>query len=218
MDYTRLSHIALFDGIDTREIEQLLTSLGAHERAFSKGETVLRTGDTARYLGIGIEGSGNIAVNYYWGAHDIFVHVEPDQMFGEAYAVTRSTLLVDAVAAEPSTVLLMDADRLLNVCERSCRSHHRVIQNLVRIGAQKNIAISRRIMHTAPKTIRERVLSYLAEQAMEHESRSFTIPFSREQMASYLSVDRSALSNELSKMQRDGLIRFKKNRFELLGR
>ena len=86
------------------------------------------------------------------------------------------------------------------------------------IGAQKNIAISRRIMHTAPKTIRERVLSYLAEQAMEHESRSFTIPFSREQMASYLSVDRSALSNELSKMQRDGLIRFKKNRFELLKR
>lgn len=218
MDYTRLSHIALFDGIDAHEIEQLLTCLGAHERALSKGEMILRTGDTARHLGIVIEGSVNIAVNYYWGARDIFVHVEPGQMFGEAYAVTRSKLLVDAVTAEPSTVLLMDADRLLNVCERSCRSHHRIIQNLVRIGAQKNIAISRRIMHTAPKTIRERVLSYLAEQAMGHENRSFTIPFSREQMASYLSVDRSALSNELSKMQREGLIRFKKNRFELLKR
>ena len=101
MDYTRLSHIALFDGIDAREIEQLLTCLGAHERAFSKGETILRTGDTARYLGIVIEGSVNIAVNYYWGAHDIFVHVEPGQMFGEAYAVTRSKLLVDDVAGAP---------------------------------------------------------------------------------------------------------------------
>ena len=206
----------LFDGIAPQDIDQLLDCLEAHERTYEKGEVILHAGDTTRSLGIVVAGSVNIVASQSWGDRTIFVHVEPGQMFGEAYAVTDSKMLVDAIAAETSQVLLLNAGRLLTVCERACPHHHRTIRNLVRIAALKNIALSRRIMHTAPKTIRGRVLSYLSEQALEHGSRSFAIPFSREQMASYLSVDRSALSNELSKMQRDGLIRFKKNRFELL--
>ncbi len=217
MDFTKLSQAALFEGIAPDDIERLLPCLGARERACPKDDVVMRAGDTARHLGIVLEGGVNVTVNHYWGARDIFVHVGQDQMFGEAYAVTGDRLLVDVVASEPSRILMLDVGRLLDPCERACPFHLQVIRNLVRIAARKNIALSQRIMHTAPKTIRERVLSYLGDQAMEQGVRSFAIPFSREQMASYLSVDRSALSNELSKMQRDGLIRFHRNRFELLG-
>ena len=218
MKHIAPTHAMLFEGIDPLDVERMLPCFDAHERTYDKGETIMRAGDVTHSLGIVLDGSVNIVANHIWGARDIFVHAEAGQMFGEAYAVSASKLLVDAVAAEPSRVLLLNAEKLLHVCGRSCPYHHRIIQNLIRIAALKNIALSRRIMHTAPKTIRERVLSYLAEQALEHESRSFAIPFSREQMASYLGVDRSALSAELSKMQRDGLIRFKKNHFELLKR
>ena len=52
---------------------------------------------------------------------------------------------------------------------------------------------------------------------MRSGSRRFTIPFDRQQLADYLNVDRSALSNELSKMQREGLLWTRRNQFELLG-
>ena len=71
------------------------------------------------------------------------------------------------------------------------------------------------MMHTASKSLRERLLSYLSEQALEHGSSHFTIPFDRQQLADYLAVDRSAMSNELSKMQKDGLISYHKSEFTL---
>lgn len=71
------------------------------------------------------------------------------------------------------------------------------------------------MMHTASKSLRERLLSYLSEQAMEHGSTRFSIPFNRQQLADYLAVARSAMSNELFRMQKDGLITYRKNEFTL---
>ena len=91
-----------------------------------------------------------------------------------------------------------------------------LIRNLLAVTSQKNLALSRRIFHTSPKTIRGRLLSYLSAQALRENSRSFAIPFDRQQLADYLGVDRSALSAELGRMRAEGLIRFRKNEFELL--
>ena len=74
-----------------------------------------------------------------------------------------------------------------------------LIENLLLVSAQKNLSLSRRIFHTAPKTIRGRLISYLSFQAIRENSDSFTIPFNRQQLADYLSVDRSALSKEMGK-------------------
>lgn len=106
---------------------------------------------------------------------------------------------------------------MLTTCPRGCAFHTRIIQNMLRISAQKNLNLSSRMMHTASKSLRERLLSYLSEQALEHRSSRFTIPFDRQQLADYLAVDRSAMSNELSKMQKDGLITYHKNEFTLNG-
>ena len=86
---------------------------------------------------------------------------------------------------------------------------------MLRISAQKNLNMSSRMMHTASKSLRERLLSYLSEQALERGSAHFTIPFNRQQLADYLAVNRSAMSNELSKMQEEGLITYRKNEFIL---
>ena len=79
----------------------------------------------------------------------------------------------------------------------------------------KNLRLTRKITHMAQKTIRDKILSYLSFYAIKQKSYEFEIPFSRQQLADYLYVDRSALSNELSKMRRDGLIEFRKNIFKL---
>ena len=69
--------------------------------------------------------------------------------------------------------------------------------------------------HMSKRTTREKLISYLSEQARKNGSGSFTIPFNRQQLADFLSVDRSAMSNELCRLRDDGMIEFEKNRFVL---
>lgn len=211
-----LSNTNLFHGIKGDEIEHMLVCLGARERSYRKNETILRAGDNVHEIGLVESGSVNIVVNFYWGNSQIFGHIGKGRIFAENYAaIPGKELLCDVVAVENSEILFMDYTKLLTTCQNGCRYHQRLIHNLLRISALKSLELSSRMMHTAPKSLRGRLLSYLSEQAMLIGSASFTIPFDRQQLADYLGVDRSAMSNELGKMQRDGLISFKKNEFTL---
>ena len=120
------------------------------------------------------------------------------------------------VAAERSRVLFLEIARALDGRAEACPFHGRLAQHLLQICARKNLLLSRRILHTSSKTIRGRLLSYLSDQAVLQGSSHFSIPFDRQQLADYLGVDRSALSNELSKLRREGLVRAEKNQFYLL--
>ena len=113
-------------------------------------------------------------------------------------------------------VLFLDVRKILKVCPNACEFHQNLVKNLLAISAQKNLNLSRRIFHTSSKTIRGRLLSYLSYQAMECGKNEFDIPYNRQQLADYLGVDRSAMSNELGKMQKDGLIEVKRNHFRIL--
>lgn len=219
MDVCFLSHTMLFRGLCQEEISEMLTCLAAYEKSFSKGEILYRAGEMISHIGLILCGSVNIVVNYYWGGSNIFGHIGPGELFAEAYAaIPGQELLVDVVAAEPVRVLFLPALPLAETCAKACPFHTQTVHNLLQILARKNLSLSTRMMHTASRSIRNRLLSYLSEQAIENGSNRFTIPFSRQQLADYLGVERSALSNALSKMQRDGLITYHKNQFVLSDR
>ena len=219
MDYNILSTSALFHGADAGEIKEMLSCMGADQRQYDKGEIIYHAGDTAASLGVVLSGSVLIENDDLWGNTTVLDSVGPGQIFAETYACTPGErLMVNVLAAEPSEVLFLRMDRILHACPQSCGYHIKLIRNLLAISAQKNLHLSRKIFHTSAKSIRGRLLSYLSYQAIKSGSQSFVIPFNRQQLADYLNVDRSALSNELGKMQRDGLIRVSKSRFELLGK
>ena len=139
-------------------------------------------------------------------------------MFAETYAcVPGVPLMISVVAAEAAEILFLDMSRILHPCTNACEFHNQLVRNLLSVASQKNLNLSWRIFHTSSKSIRGRLLSYLSFQAAQHGSRDFVIPFNRQQLADYLSVDRSALSNELSKMQRDGLLKAHRSHFTLIG-
>lgn len=217
MDFALLSHTPLFAGVAPQEIEAMLACLDTERRHYTKGQIILRSGDTVRSMGIVLSGRVLIEKTDLWGNATVLDSVGPGQIFAETYACTpQEPLMVDAVAAESAEVLFIQVARVLEVCPSSCAHHHTLIRNLLALSAQKNLLLSRKIFYTAPKTIRARLLSYLSDQAIRCGRRSFTIPFNRQQLADYLNVERSALSNELSKMQQDGLIETERNYFRLL--
>lgn len=192
-EYFFLTNTPLFHGISENEISELLSCLGAKERKFKKDEIVFRAGSSISEIGLVESGSVNIVVNFYWGNSHIFGHIGKGQVFAENYAaIPGKELLCDVVTCEETEVLFLNMRNMLTTCRRGCSFHTRIIQNMLRISAQKNLNLSSRMMHTASKSLRERLLSYLSEQALEHGSSHFTIPFDRQQLADYLAVDRSA--------------------------
>ena len=206
MDFLFLSQTALFRGCSPRETADMLQCLRAERRVYEKDRVICHAGDTVEALGLVLSGGVNIESVDVWGSRSILGHVGPGQVFAETYA---------CLPGEPLMVFLNTA-RLLRTCPSACAHHAALIRNLLAVTSQKNLALSRRIFHTSPKTIRGRLLSYLSAQALRENSRSFAIPFDRQQLADYLGVDRSALSAELGRMRAEGLIRFRKNEFELL--
>lgn len=216
MDRAFLSETELFANITPAELAGMLSCLGAHEQRYAKGARILRAGETTSEIGLVLEGSVNIVVNSYWGGSSIFGHVERGQIFAETYAALQGKeLLCDVVAAEPCTVLFLKLQKLMTSCSNACACHSRLIHNMIRLFAANNLGLSSRMMHISHRTIRQRLLSYLSEQRTVNADAHFVIPFSRQELADYLEVDRTALSNELSKMQREGLLTFRKNVFTL---
>lgn len=217
MDYIFLSQTNLFRGTTPEEIQTMLTCLHAQQHAYRKGEAILRAGDQVTVIGLVLSGSAAIEYDDFWGNKSLLDSVGAGKVFAETYAcIPGEPLMVSVVAHEQTDVLLLDARRLLQTCGHACAYHGKLIRNLLAIASLKNLNLSRRIFHTSAKSIRGRLLSYLSYQAVCSDSRTFTIPFNRQELAEYLSVDRSALSGELGKMRREGLIEVEKNRFVLL--
>ena len=94
--------------------------------------------------------------------------------------------------------------------------HQVLINNLFQILSKENIELIQKIENVSQKTIRDKLLTYLSNEAQKRHSNSFDIHFNRQDLADYLNVDRSAMSFELSKLQKEGLIEYNKNHFELL--
>lgn len=216
MNIALLTQWPLFQGIPEEEAAHLLTDLGAHIKRYEKGETVYHAGDTVTALGLVLSGSVLVARDDFWGNTTVLDHVGPGQVFAETYACTPGeALMVYVAAAEPVQVLFLNMSRVLDVRGSVGTSQGTLVRNLLALSAQKNLTLSRKIFHTSPKTIRGRLLSYLSEQAVRAGSNRFTIPFDRQQLADYLGVERSALSHELGKMRREGLLQVRKNAFIL---
>lgn len=214
MDTRQLQQSMLFRGMTELEITKALQVLEAHEKSFQKGETLLIAGTITERMGLVLEGSVTIESNDAWGNRTIISHVGQGQVFAETYALLENEpMLVDVTASEDCRVLFLRSGRIQSLKNSLEPWTLKYITNLLTISMHKNLILSGRSFHTAPKTIRGRVMAYLNSVSLQKHSREFDIPFDRQQLADYLNLERSALSKELGKMQKDELIFCKKNHF-----
>ena len=215
--FSVLKQSPVFFNISDEELEMLSGCMQPAVQRYKKGEYIFCQGDTLGSIPFLLEGSIHIQKDDYWGNRSIINIIEAGDMFGESYALNeKSIMLNDAVAVENCTVAFFDTRLMLTSCSSSCGFHNKVIQNLFVALAGKNIKLVQKLGHISQRSTREKLISYLSEQAQLSHSGSFTIPFNRQQLADFLSVDRSAMSSELCKMRDEGLLTFHKNQFTLL--
>lgn len=212
-----LKKTKLFAGVGDDEINSMLSCLGARLCTYKKGEYVFRQGEHISDISVLVEGNLHIQKDDYWGNRSILGQIAVGEMFGEAYvSPENSTLLNDVVATLDSAVIFFDVKRIITTCPSACRFHSIVVQNMFFAISEKNRKLVQKLGHMSKRTTREKLISYLSEEAKKQNSANITIPFNRQQLADFLSVDRSAMSNELCKMRDEGLIEFEKNCFKLL--
>lgn len=212
-----LKRTKLFSGVGEEDIASLLSCLGARKKEYKKGEYILREGEHISDIFILVEGKIHIQKDDYWGNRSILSVISVGEMFGEGYAAPESgALLNDVVAVEDSSVIFFDVKRILTTCSSACRFHNMIVQNMFFAISDKNRNLVQKLGHMSGRTTRAKLISYLSEEAKRQGSSAFTVPFNRQQLADYLCVDRSAMSNELCKMRDEGMIKFEKSRFELL--
>lgn len=206
MEAMRVS--VLFAGIKEEELREIAEGGSVQVRQYRKDQFLIHQGDRARGVGLVMEGRLHILREDFLGNREILAEVTAGDIFDEVYAILQGEPQSVAVAAaSDSRVAFFAMEQLL-----ASRS---VMANMVKVLAGKNLFLTRKMSHLSRKTIREKLISYLSEEGSRQGSKDIWIPFNRQQLADYLSVERSALSRELSRMKDEGLIWFYKEHFLL---
>lgn len=206
----------VFRGISSEEYQDMLSCQCTSLAEYEKGSVILRRGSIPHQFGILLSGKVYIETTDLWGNRMILHHLSQGHSFAETYAFCKVPMMVDVTAVSQCQVLLIDLSRLLVDANQTKSWYTKLLYNLLVLSSQKNLAWSQRVFCISSKSIRSRVMNYLSSEAIQQGRTSFTIPFDRQQMADYLHVERSALSKELGKMQREGILTFSKNTFQLL--
>lgn len=211
-----LENTILFSNFTEAQVEDLLVSLQQSIQQYKKNEYILHAGEQITYFGVVLSGRIVIENTDFLGNQIVLAENQKGAIFAEIYAyLGKIPLMVDVRATENTEVLFLDLAPLHHPSLEKKSWYVKFLRNLLTVSAKKNIAFSNRSFHTSSKRVRDRIASYLSSQAILHASNQFTIPFNRQEMSDYLNLDRTALSNELSKMEKEGLISFKKNLFTL---
>ena len=207
----------LFNGISQDDRATMLGCIGYHIGTFQKGEIVAFEEENIKHIGIVLSGAVDMIKEDLWGNKTMLVRMRKDELFGETFACGEDNLsVVTFLVSEDAQILFMPFDRVMHSCTMACVFHHRLIENMVHIIANKNRDLMCKVEVISKRNLREKILAYLSIHAQTQNSRYFEIPLGRVEWAEYLCADRSALTRELSKMKDDGLIDYDKNLFRIL--
>lgn len=210
-----ISGSPLFSSIHKEEIGPFLECLRVTTRKFGKGGILFSVGDPAS-MGIVLSGDVRIQTEDLEGRQSVLSVLRAPQLFGEVFALSHSVSSVTAYTEDGCEVMFLDVSCLTSVCGKACSFHRQFIWNLLHSVAEKNAELNRKILCISQRTTREKVEAFLQSCRTKAGKELFTIPFNRAQMADYLCVERSALSYVLSQMQKDRIISYHKNQFQIL--
>ncbi len=214
--FSILAASPLFSGVTENELDAMLTCLAAKTEQFPKDVFLLHPGDAVKEIGMVLSGCALVVQEDIWGNRNILSRTAPGQTYAAAFACAPSSVSnVSVVTETPTAVLFLNVKRLLTVCPSACAHHSRIIRNLLSDLAGKNLLLNEKLTHIAQRTTRAKLMSYLSAEAQRRGAVEFDIPFSRQQLADFLAVERSGLSLELGKMKKDGLLDYHKEHFVL---
>ena len=212
-----LKKSGLFEEIEEENLTAMLDCLGAKVFSVKKDMTIFCEGTPAKYIGLILSGAVQMVQDDFYGNRSIVTSIGENGLFGESFACAGITSLpVSFIASKDCEIMLIDCKRITYTCCNACSFHKQVIFNLLHLVARKNLDFHQKIEITSKRSTKEKLMTYLLSVAKQTGSSSFTIPYDRQALADYLGVERSAMSAEIGKLRKEGIIECQKSHFTIL--
>ncbi len=218
MEYFKeLSKTKIFAYSNEFECQAMMFCFKTKFKTFEKHQTIVKQGDPMENVVLIVKGGAKIENLDNLGNINILTQLKAGGAYGIETAYAGNINYKDSlIATEKTLVLFMNRYRLLNQCDNRCKRHEIIIKKINQMIAENNIELQNKLSFMSKKTIREKLLSYFLYMTEKNQSNYFEIPFNVTELANYLSVDRSALSNELGKMKKDNIIDYDKKQYRLI--
>jgi CRP-like cAMP-binding protein len=211
-----LKTASLFTGLNDSDLIEMLNCLGANKQNYEKDSIVISVGNRISSVGIVLSGSANIIKEDINGNRNIISELKAGDLFAEVFACSGAPSSISVTTQTNCEVLFVEFEKVINTCSSTCKFNSRLIENMLKLIAFKNIQLHDKIDILSKRSTREKLMEYFYKQVDLNNNHKFKIPFSRNEMADFLCVDRSSLSRELGKMRDEGIINFNKNSFEVI--
>ena len=205
----------LFAGTDDDGVRRLLEAFDAKPGNYRKGEFLHNTETPFPRFGFVLSGMAEACIDDINGNRVIMADVVPGVTFGESLCylgVEDSPVYV--FAAEDTEVLWLSPEVLRSDDSEPFLSGIR--KRFTAMLARRTLYMNNRIQVLSKLSLREKLITYFSELASEAGARTFTIPLSREDMATYIGANRSAVSREMAAMKKEGLIDYHMNTVKIL--
>jgi CRP-like cAMP-binding protein len=214
-----LSRCVLFRGMSETEITELCRCMGCSRVSRRRGELLWMSGDRVDHCGIILKGRLCAENLSYDGRRAVIASHGPGAVCGDVLmSLPDAVSPADLLAAEDSEVLLLPFDKLMGSCEKCCGAHTRLRENLLAEIAEKFWALRRKIRYLSIRSLRGRISQLLLDECDLQNRDTFSLGCSREELADTLGVNRSALSRELGRMKKEGILDFYRDSFKILDR
>lgn len=211
-----LKSVAIFENIEESRYDSLLGCLGARTEEYNKNDIIFLAESPVSSVGIILSGSAQIVKEDVMGNRTIMSELSEGDIFGEAFACANlDKIPVTVLTTTGCNVLFIQFSRIVTTCSSACGFHSTLIKNMLQLIARKNILLNNRMDILSQRTTREKLIAYFSMLMKRHGRNKFKIPFSRDELADFLCVNRSALSRELSSMRDENILVYNKNEFEI---
>ena len=214
---TKITAFPIFNKIKEEDLSKLLGCVGYRIEQYKKGELIFVEGDYLENIGVIISGSVDMIKEDAWGTKTIVIRMSSPTLFGETFICGNDSITsVSFEAVEDTTVMFIPVHRAMHSCTNACAVHQQLIENIIKLIADKNLMLMRKMEVISKRTLREKIMAYLAQQAQQQGTKYFEIPLRRVELAEYLCADRSALTRELTNMKNAHIIDYDRNVFRLM--
>ncbi len=215
--YNELKNTKIFSSATEFECQAMMFCFKTRFKTFAKNSNIINQGDPMDDIVLILKGSALVQNVDNLGDISILMRLKSGHVYGleSAYA-GEETYKDSLIAREKTLVMFMNKHRVITPCANRCRRHDIVVKHLMQMVARSNMKLLDKITHLSKKTIRDKLMSYFTTMARKKGSNYFELPYNKTELANYLSIDRSAMSTELTRMKEDGLIDFEKRQFHLL--
>lgn len=213
--YGIIEKCPVFSLRETYSVEEILSVLKAEIKEYSKGDFIHRTGEPFSKFGILLSGSAQACLDDIEGNRMIMAEINPGSTFGESLCYLEiKDSPVYVYCSEKAEVLWLDPQKIRDNCETKLELN--IQKNYTKMLALRTLSMNTRIQVLSKLRLKDKILTYLNSAADNDPEKTFSIPLSREDLATYIGCDRAALSRELSALKKAGVIDYYKNTFKIL--